>query len=74
MEVGDKMTSLLSTGKAYERLGSFPLDASSIQLTLADAIDYAANNPTAYPGQLIYISDARTQDEIDASLDIYMEN
>ena len=65
------MASLLSTGKSFERLNSFPLDASSIQLTLADAIDYATNNPTAYPGQLIYVSDARTQDEIDTSLDIY---
>ena len=59
------MASLLSTGKAYERLGNFPLDASSIQLTLADAIDYATNNPTAYSGQLIYIIDSRTQDEIE---------
>ena len=65
------MASLLSTGKSFERLNSFPLDASSIQLTLADAIDYATNNPTAYTGQLIYISDTRTQDKIDSSLDIY---
>ena len=65
------MASLLSTGKSYERLGNFPLDASSIQLTLADAIDYATNNPTSYHGQILFIADARTQDEIDASLDIY---
>ena len=65
------MASFLSTGKSFERLNSFPLDASSIQLTLADAIDYATNNPTAYSGQLIYILDSRTQDEIDSSLDIY---
>lgn len=65
------MASLLSTGKAYERLGNFPLDSSSIKSTLEEAIDYASNNPTAYHGQIIFIIDARTQDEITANVEIY---
>ena len=65
------MASLLPTGKSYERLGNFPLDSSSIKSTLEEAIDYASNNPTAYHGQIIFIVDARTQDEITANVEIY---
>ena len=65
------MASLLPTGKSYERLGNFPLDSSSIKSTLEEAIDYASNNPTAYHGQIIFIVDARTQDEITTNVEIY---
>ena len=65
------MASLLPTGKSYERLGNFPLDSSSIKSTLEEAIDYASNNPTAYHGQIVFIIDARTQDEITANIEIY---
>ena len=65
------MASLLPTGKSYERLGNFPLDSSSIKSTLEEAIDYASNNPTAYHGQIIFIVDARTQDEITSNVEIY---
>ena len=65
------MASLLPTGKSYERLGNFPLDSSSIKSTLEEAIDYASNNPTAYHGQIIFIIDARTQDEITTNVEIY---
>ena len=63
------MASLLPTGKSYERLGNFPLDSSSIKSTLEEAIDYASNNPTAYHGQIIFIVDARTQDEITSNVE-----
>ena len=65
------MAGLLPTGKSYERLGNFPLDSSSIKSTLEEAIDYASNNPTAYHGQIIFIVDARTQDEITTNVEIY---
>ena len=55
---------MLPTGMSFQRLGQFPLDSSSIHATLAEAMDYVQNNPTAYPGQMLYIADARTEEEI----------
>ena len=55
---------ILPTGMSFQRLGQFPLDSSSLYNTLAEAMDYVQNNPTAYPGQMIYIADARTEEEI----------
>jgi len=47
------MVSSLPTGKPYSRLDEFPLDASSVFEDLAQAEDYAKNNPTAYHTQII---------------------
>ena len=55
---------ILPTGMSFQRLGKFPLDSSSLYNTLAEAMDYVQNNPTAYPGQVIYVADARTEEEI----------
>ena len=55
---------MLPTGMSFQRLGKFPLDSSSLHNTLAEAMNYVQNNPTAYPGQVLYIADARTEEEI----------
>ena len=62
---------MLPTGMSFQRLGQFPLDSSSLYNTLAEAMNYVQNNPTAYPGQMIYIADARTQEEIDNGVEAY---
>ena len=60
---------ILPTGMSFQRLGQFPLDSTAIHNTLAEAIDYAKNNPTAYPGQILYVADARSQEEIAANVE-----
>ena len=60
---------ILPTGMSFQRLGQFPLDSSAIHNTLADAKDYALNNPTAYPGQILYVADARSEEEITANVE-----
>ena len=60
---------ILPTGMSFQRLGQFPLDSSAIHNTLADAKDYALNNPTAYPGQILYVADARSEEEIAANVE-----
>ena len=60
---------ILPTGMSFQRLGQFPLDSTAIHNTLAEAMDYAKNNPTAYPGQILYVADARSQEEIDANIE-----
>ena len=41
----------VSIPKGFQRLANFPLDATSVFRTLGDLEIYAAENPTAYPGQ-----------------------
>ena len=60
---------ILPTGMSFQRLGQFPLDSTAIHNTLAEAMDYAKNNPTAYPGQILYVADARSQEEINANIE-----
>ena len=62
---------ILPTGMSFQRLGSFPLDSSSVYKTLMDAQKYAFNNPTAYAGQILYVEDARTEEEIVAGIEAY---
>ena len=62
---------MLPTGMSFQRLGQFPLDSSSVHATLAEAMAYVQNNPTAYPGQILYIADARTEEEIANDVAIY---
>ena len=47
------MASNLQTGKSYRRLDAFPLDASSVYSSLAEAMSYVATDPTAYVTQPI---------------------
>ena len=47
------MSSNLQTGKSYRRLDAFPLDVSSVYSSLAEAMSYAATDPTAYVTQPI---------------------
>ena len=54
--------STLPTGKPYWRLDAFPLDASCKFDTLADALDYAQNNPIAYIGQILGVINSTTSD------------
>jgi hypothetical protein len=49
------MPEFISAVKGYLRLGNFPLDASTVFPSLAEAQQYAAINPTAYAGQLISV-------------------
>ena len=60
---------ILPTGMSFQRLGQFPLDSTAIHNTLAEAMDYAKNNPTAYPGQILYVADARSEEEIAANVE-----
>lgn len=60
---------ILPTGMSFQRLGKFPLDSSAIHNTLAEAMNYVNNNPTAYPGQILYVADARTEEEIQAGIE-----
>lgn len=46
----------ISVPKGYQRLGAFPLDASSVFATLAELESYAATNGTAYAGQVCTVS------------------
>ena len=58
------------TNRAFQRLSSFPLDGSCLFENLADAKQYCSS-PVAYSGQIIYIQDARTQDELNNGTDSY---
>lgn len=42
------------------RQGAFPLDANSVFYSLEEAKEYAKNNPTSYPGQIISVVDIGT--------------
>ena len=55
---------ILPTGMSFQRLGNFPLDSSAVYKTFAEAMEYASNNPTAYPGQIVYVEDGRTEGQI----------
>ena len=53
------------TGLPFQRLDSFPLDDTSIVDTLQEAKDYVSNNGVAYQGQIIFVKDARSDEEIE---------
>lgn len=65
------MTNKFPIGQSFQRLTDSPLDETVVFDTLAQAQDYASNNPTAYEGQMIYVKDARTYDEIVENVNIY---
>jgi len=56
----------ISAVRGYLRLGNFALDASSVYESYDSAAEYAATNPTAYPGQLVAVVN-----EIDRKVTIY---
>jgi hypothetical protein len=51
------MATPISLPKGYLRLGDFPLDDSSVFDTFSDLQFYAANNGTAYAGQICAVKD-----------------
>lgn len=61
-------------GHIFQRLNGGPLDETLLFNTLAEAKDYAKNNPTAYRGQIIHVRDARTDKEIEAGTFAYEES
>ena len=68
------MTNKFPIGQSFQRLTDSPLDATLTFDTLAQAQDYASNNPTAYEGQIIHIIDARTDKEIADSIESYEQS
>jgi len=46
--------------KGYQRMGAFPLDASSVFPTLAALELYANSNGTAYVGQICSVNESGT--------------
>lgn len=50
----------ISAVRGYLRLGNFPLDASSVYPTQAEAETYVSSDPTAYAGQLIAVANENT--------------
>ena len=68
------MANKFPVGQSFQRLTNSPLDATTVFDTLAQAQDYAANNPTAYSGQVIHVKDARTDEEILSDTNIYEES
>ena len=48
-------TNLTEYPNSFKRQGSFPLEAYSVFYAIADAKNYAKNNPIAYVGQIITV-------------------
>jgi surface protein len=67
------MANKFPTNQSFQRLNNSPLDETMIFDTLAQAQDYASNNPTAYEGQVIHVKNARTADEINEEVLMYEE-
>ena len=68
------MANKFPIGNQFQRLNNFPLDETTVFDTLAQAQDYASNNPTAYSGQVIHVKDARTDEEKLSDANIYEES
>jgi hypothetical protein len=55
----DNNNNFISAIRGYLRLGSFPLDASTVFGSYDEAKAYAEYNPTAYAGQIVSVVDDR---------------
>ena len=51
----------LPSGKSLQRLGAFPLDSKEVFESLAAAVEYAQNDPTAYPSQLVAVRNSTNE-------------
>ena len=58
------------TGRSFQRLGSFPLDESSVVGTRAQLEDYIANDPRSYAGQMVYVIEENAMFFLDANMEI----
>jgi hypothetical protein len=58
------------TGLSFQRLGSFPLDSSSVIGTRAQLEDYIANDPRSYAGQVVYVIEENEMFFLDANMEI----
>ena len=67
------MAKKFPTNQSFQRLNNMPLDETVVFDNLAQAQNYANNNPTAYRGQVVHVKDARTPSEIDEGVFIYEE-
>ena len=65
------MNEKIPMGLSFQRLSDAPLDSTSVFDTYNKALDYANNNATSYIYQLIYVKDARTDEEITNGTEIY---
>ena len=65
------MADKIPIGLPFQRLSDAPLDSTSVFETYNEALDYANNNATSYIYQLIYVKDARTDEEITNGVEIY---
>ena len=63
------MATPISIPKGYDRLGSFPLDATNVFTTYAELETYAAS-PTAYAGQVCAVSGDNTLYMIDSTFQL----
>ena len=58
------------TGLSFQRLGSFPLDSSSVIGTRAQLENYIANDPRSYAGQIVYVIEENEMFFLDANMEI----
>ena len=63
---------IFPTIHSFQRLGNFPLDKSFHQVDLS-AVEEYINGASYYEGQLLYILDARTQEEKDNGVELYSD-
>ena len=68
------MANKFPIGQSFQRLNNEPLDSTTVFNTMAQAQEYAKNNPTAYRGQIIHVKDARTIEDLGNGVDIYGES
>ena len=65
------MANKFPINQSFQRLNNKPLDETTVFNTLAQAQDYAKNNPTSYVGQIIHIKDFRTNEEKNNNVEKY---
>ena len=63
---------IFPTIHSFQRLGNFPLDKTFHQADLS-AVEEYINGAAYYEGQLLYILDARTQEEKDGGVELYSD-
>ena len=66
------ITIKVPTSQQFQRISDKPLDPSFYFENRLEAQDYIYTSPIAYEGQLIFIKDARTDDEVlDNTVKVY---
>ena len=65
------MADKIPMGLSFQRLVDAPLDSTSVFETYNEALAYATDWTTRYFYQLIYVKDARTDEEIANRVEVY---